>query len=327
MKPAPVKNCKGLTASFIVSQGSGSMPYLDPFWYLTDNALARIGPDTGRDRRNTVGLRLWGRRGLRYTTGPRHTSVGARWESAEPKRGASSLPTVSGCPIGAGSLARPCASTSRRAAPTAKAYPPPSTPCTSARTIWEGNWSEQPGDGGAQPVLLAPSTGPPSPSSTAMPDAGCHRMPCTPAACAPMQARRTPSTSHRQSSAFLRRGRQAIASVSPSLSSTCPPAPYCGAQAIRQAPTPTCPPPIAIENSMSNQIAPLHRAPGGTSSCTVPTPWAPWTGWSSGSRRSDLDKALIELVRVRVCRSTAVHVLHRPACGGRADGRRELSVV
>jgi len=58
---------QGLTASFIVSQGSGSDAYLDPFWYLTDNALARIGPDTGRDRRNTVGLRLWGRRGaLRY---------------------------------------------------------------------------------------------------------------------------------------------------------------------------------------------------------------------------------------------------------------------
>lgn len=58
---------RGATASFIVSGRDGPNTYLDPFWFHTENPSARIGPHVGHDRRDTVGLRLWGRRGaLRY---------------------------------------------------------------------------------------------------------------------------------------------------------------------------------------------------------------------------------------------------------------------
>ncbi len=61
------ESLRGVTASFIVSRGAGPNTYLDPFWFRTENSSARLGPYVGHDRRDTLGVRLWGRHGsLRY---------------------------------------------------------------------------------------------------------------------------------------------------------------------------------------------------------------------------------------------------------------------
>ena len=54
---------QGAIASFIVSPGDGPNTYLDPFWLRTENPSVRIGGVTGTDQRDTLGVRLWGRRG------------------------------------------------------------------------------------------------------------------------------------------------------------------------------------------------------------------------------------------------------------------------
>lgn len=54
---------RGINASFIVSPGERSNTYLDPFWYHTEIPDFRSGTETGLDRRDTYGLRLWGRKG------------------------------------------------------------------------------------------------------------------------------------------------------------------------------------------------------------------------------------------------------------------------
>lgn len=54
---------RGINASVIVSSGEGPNTYLDPFWYHTESPGLRLGTETGRDKRDTHGLRLWGRTG------------------------------------------------------------------------------------------------------------------------------------------------------------------------------------------------------------------------------------------------------------------------
>ncbi|MBJ7310917.1 alginate export family protein [Rugamonas sp. CCM 8940] len=58
---------RGLNASLIVDSGNGPNTYLDPFWIHSDNPAYRAAGKLGRDARDTVGARLWGRRGdLRF---------------------------------------------------------------------------------------------------------------------------------------------------------------------------------------------------------------------------------------------------------------------
>jgi hypothetical protein len=54
---------RGANASVIVSRGEGPNTYLDPFWFHTELPAFRLGNETGPDKRDTVGLRLWGRKG------------------------------------------------------------------------------------------------------------------------------------------------------------------------------------------------------------------------------------------------------------------------
>jgi hypothetical protein len=54
---------QGLNASFIVSPGEGPNTYLEPFWIHSENPAFRSGNRVGLDDRDTLGLRLWGRRG------------------------------------------------------------------------------------------------------------------------------------------------------------------------------------------------------------------------------------------------------------------------
>ena len=54
---------RGINASVIVSSGEGPNTYLDPFWYHTEIPGLRLGTEAGLDRRDTHGLRLWGRKG------------------------------------------------------------------------------------------------------------------------------------------------------------------------------------------------------------------------------------------------------------------------
>jgi len=54
---------RGVSASFIVTPGAGPNTYLDPFWIHSDNPFLRLGGVAGIDNRDTVGARLWGRRG------------------------------------------------------------------------------------------------------------------------------------------------------------------------------------------------------------------------------------------------------------------------
>ena len=58
---------RGINASLIVSQGEGPDTYLEPFWIHSENPGFRSAGRVGHDERDTVGLRLWGRRGaLRF---------------------------------------------------------------------------------------------------------------------------------------------------------------------------------------------------------------------------------------------------------------------
>ena len=58
---------QGLNASFTVSPGAGPNTYLEPFWIHSENPAFRVGSRIGRDDRDTVGVRLWGRQGpLRF---------------------------------------------------------------------------------------------------------------------------------------------------------------------------------------------------------------------------------------------------------------------
>ena len=58
---------QGLNASLIATPGAGPNTYLDAFWIRNDNAHFRYGAASGRDQRDTLGLRLWGRQGqFRY---------------------------------------------------------------------------------------------------------------------------------------------------------------------------------------------------------------------------------------------------------------------
>ena len=58
---------QGVTASLVVSSGSGPNTYLDPFWFHTENPSFRSGGHMGLDERDTFGARLWGRQGhLRF---------------------------------------------------------------------------------------------------------------------------------------------------------------------------------------------------------------------------------------------------------------------
>lgn len=54
---------RGINASVVVSSGERPNTYLDPFWYHTELPGLRLGSETGADRRDTHGLRLWGRKG------------------------------------------------------------------------------------------------------------------------------------------------------------------------------------------------------------------------------------------------------------------------
>lgn len=57
----------GANASLVISPTGVPNIYLDPFWFHTENDAFRSGSQTGGDRRNTFGARLWGRRhGLRF---------------------------------------------------------------------------------------------------------------------------------------------------------------------------------------------------------------------------------------------------------------------
>lgn len=54
---------QGLNASLIVSPGMEPNIYLDPFWFHSQNPSFRSGDRTGLERRDTYGVRLWGRGG------------------------------------------------------------------------------------------------------------------------------------------------------------------------------------------------------------------------------------------------------------------------
>jgi hypothetical protein len=58
---------QGLNASLIVSPGAGPNVYLEPFWIHSEKPDFRSGGRIGRDVRDTLGARLWGRYGrLRF---------------------------------------------------------------------------------------------------------------------------------------------------------------------------------------------------------------------------------------------------------------------
>jgi hypothetical protein len=54
---------RGLAGSVVVSRGDGANSYLDPFWFRTGLPGFQFGSEAGTDRRDTFGLRLWGRKG------------------------------------------------------------------------------------------------------------------------------------------------------------------------------------------------------------------------------------------------------------------------
>lgn len=54
---------RGINASLIVSSEAAPNTYLDPFWIHSRNPNFRSGGSVGLDDRDTVGVRLWGRRG------------------------------------------------------------------------------------------------------------------------------------------------------------------------------------------------------------------------------------------------------------------------
>lgn len=59
----PAERLQGLKASWVVSAQDGAQTNLDPFWMHSENPNFRVAGRLGRDRRDTWGLRLWGRQG------------------------------------------------------------------------------------------------------------------------------------------------------------------------------------------------------------------------------------------------------------------------
>ncbi|MDI1301559.1 MAG: alginate export family protein [bacterium] len=53
----------GISASLVVSPGSGPDTYLDPFWMHSEKPGVRSGGHVGLDDRDTVGTRFWGQHG------------------------------------------------------------------------------------------------------------------------------------------------------------------------------------------------------------------------------------------------------------------------
>jgi len=62
-KISDTERMHGLNASFIVSPGDGPITYLDPFWIHSESAKFRVAGRVATDYRETLGVRLWGRRG------------------------------------------------------------------------------------------------------------------------------------------------------------------------------------------------------------------------------------------------------------------------
>lgn len=57
----------GVNGSVVLSPGQKDNTYLDPFWLRSTSQTGRVGGASGLERRDTVGARLWGRRGkLRF---------------------------------------------------------------------------------------------------------------------------------------------------------------------------------------------------------------------------------------------------------------------
>jgi hypothetical protein len=57
------ESIEGINAGFVVSPNN----YLEPFWIHSENPVFRSGGTIGQDDRDTLGMRLWGRRGnLKY---------------------------------------------------------------------------------------------------------------------------------------------------------------------------------------------------------------------------------------------------------------------
>jgi hypothetical protein len=54
---------EGLNGSLRLAAGTGTAAYLDPFWYHYERPDFRLGGRTGPDDRDTLGVRMWGRRG------------------------------------------------------------------------------------------------------------------------------------------------------------------------------------------------------------------------------------------------------------------------
>lgn len=54
---------RGVNASVNLTPGGGANTFLDPFWIRSEKPDFRAGGRSGSDRRDTFGLRVWGRRG------------------------------------------------------------------------------------------------------------------------------------------------------------------------------------------------------------------------------------------------------------------------
>lgn len=58
---------QGINGSVILASEGESNTFLDPFWFHSENPKFRAGGQVGRDERDTLGARVWGRRGsLRF---------------------------------------------------------------------------------------------------------------------------------------------------------------------------------------------------------------------------------------------------------------------
>lgn len=75
----PGTRLRGINGSVIVSHGDGPNTYLDPFWLRTETPGFRLGDRMGTDKRDTYGLRLWGRKGA------------LRWDWTVARQGGASL--------------------------------------------------------------------------------------------------------------------------------------------------------------------------------------------------------------------------------------------
>ena len=75
----PGTRLRGINGSVIVSRGDGPNTYLDPFWVRTEIPDFRLGDRARTDKRDTLGLRLWGRKGA------------LRWDWTVARQGGASL--------------------------------------------------------------------------------------------------------------------------------------------------------------------------------------------------------------------------------------------